>query len=104
MSAGGILPPSPRKIGSPPEDIFPERKPHAEAGKAADRRAVFWMYGTSPFLAVILTMIAGGIMFWMRWARTPFEAIRTIFWDPLFNPDFASYYLRGAAAGQGRHR
>jgi ABC-type uncharacterized transport system permease subunit len=32
---------------------------------------------------VILTMIAGGIMF-AALGKDPLEAIRTIFWDPLF--------------------
>jgi simple sugar transport system permease protein len=51
--------------------------------------SAFWQKA-SPFLAVILTMIAGGIMFWIL-GKNPFEAIRTIFWDPLFHPQFASY-------------
>ncbi len=49
----------------------------------------FWTAAT-PILAVLLTMIAGGIMFAIL-GKNPFEAIRTIFWDPLFNPDFAEY-------------
>ena len=49
----------------------------------------FWQYAT-PVLAVILTMIAGGIMFALL-GKNPVEAIRTIFWDPLFNPQFAAY-------------
>ncbi|MEP2784614.1 MAG: ABC transporter permease [Pseudoruegeria sp.] len=48
-----------------------------------------WTYLT-PLLAVILTMIAGGILFAVL-GKDPFEAIRTIFWDPLFNEQFASY-------------
>ncbi len=44
----------------------------------------------SPVLAVILTMIAGGVLFAFL-GKDPFEAIRTIFWDPLFNEQFASY-------------
>ena len=44
----------------------------------------------TPVLAVIATMIAGGIMFWFLGAN-PFEAIRTIFWDPLFDPTFGAY-------------
>ncbi|WP_136646257.1 ABC transporter permease [Tabrizicola sp. YIM 78059] len=51
--------------------------------------SAFWQKA-SPFLAVILTMIAGGIMFWIL-GKNPVEAIRTIFWDPLFNAQFASY-------------
>ena len=48
-----------------------------------------WTIAT-PFLAVILTMIAGGIMFAML-GKDPVAAIRTIFWDPLFDPQFAAY-------------
>ena len=48
-----------------------------------------WAWAT-PVLAVVLTMIAGGIMF-AALGKDPVEAIRTIFWDPLFNPQFASY-------------
>lgn len=44
----------------------------------------------TPLLAVVLTMIAGGLMF-AALGKNPFEAIRTIFWDPLFNAQFASY-------------
>ncbi len=47
-----------------------------------------WMIAT-PFVAVLATMIAGGILF-AALGKDPFEAIRTIFWDPLFGP-FASY-------------
>lgn len=49
----------------------------------------FWQ-GMTPVLAVALTMIAGGLMFALL-GKNPFEAIRTIFWDPLFNAQFASY-------------
>ncbi|MDZ4096793.1 MAG: ABC transporter permease [Paracoccaceae bacterium] len=49
----------------------------------------FWQAAT-PVLAVVLTMIAGGIMFALL-GKNPFEAIRTIFWDPLFNAQFAAY-------------
>ena len=48
-----------------------------------------WTYST-PLLAVALTMIAGGILF-MILGKDPFEAIRTIFWDPLFHPQFSSF-------------
>ena len=44
----------------------------------------------TPVLAVILTMIAGGIMF-AALGKDPVEAIRIIFWDPLFDPNFADY-------------
>ncbi|SMH36899.1 ABC transporter permease [Maritimibacter sp. HL-12] len=48
------------------------------------------MLGLTPILAVIATMLAGGVMFWALGAN-PVEAIRTIFVDPLFDPTFASY-------------
>lgn len=48
-----------------------------------------WTIAT-PLLAVALTMIAGGVMFALL-GKNPFEAIRTIFWDPLFNEAVASY-------------
>ncbi len=51
--------------------------------------SAFWQWAT-PVLAVVLTMIAGGIMFALL-GKNPVEAIRTIFWDPLFNEQFASY-------------
>ncbi|MEM9432641.1 MAG: ABC transporter permease [Pseudomonadota bacterium] len=44
----------------------------------------------TPFVAVIATMIAGGIMFALL-GKDPFEAIRTIFWDPIFNEQFAPF-------------
>lgn len=44
----------------------------------------------TPVIAVFLTMIAGGIMFALL-GKDPVEAIRVIFWDPLFNTQFASY-------------
>ncbi|MGY3438902.1 MULTISPECIES: ABC transporter permease [unclassified Marinovum] len=44
----------------------------------------------TPLLAVVLTMIVGGIMF-AALGKPPLEAIRTIFWDPLFHPQFAAY-------------
>lgn len=49
----------------------------------------FWAWGT-PVLAVLMTMIAGGIMFWLL-GKDPFAAIKLIFFDPLFNPDMAAY-------------
>jgi simple sugar transport system permease protein len=49
----------------------------------------FWGAAT-PALAVILTMIAGGIMF-AALGKDPVAAIRIIFWDPLFSEQFAGY-------------
>ncbi|WP_207101033.1 ABC transporter permease [Paracoccus shandongensis] len=43
----------------------------------------------TPILAVLATMIAGGILFAIM-GHDPVAAIRTIFWDPLFGPA-ASY-------------
>ena len=51
----------------------------------------FWT-GATPVVAVVLTMIAGGLMF-AALGKNPVEVIRTIFWDPLFG-EFA-WYLRG---------
>lgn len=48
-----------------------------------------WVYG-APLLAVVATMIAGGLLF-AALGKDPFVAIRTIFWDPLFG-EFAFYY------------
>ncbi|MDQ2092386.1 ABC transporter permease [Marimonas arenosa] len=50
-------------------------------------RVFAWL---TPLMAVVLTMIAGGILFAML-GKNPVEAIRVIFWDPLFNEQFASY-------------
>ncbi|WP_126979406.1 ABC transporter permease [Frigidibacter oleivorans] len=47
-----------------------------------------WTAAT-PVLAVIATMIAGGLLFALL-GKPPVEAIRTIFWDPLFG-QYASY-------------
>lgn len=44
----------------------------------------------TPLLAVLATMIAGGLMF-AALGKDPIEAIRTIFWDPLFG-EFSFYY------------
>ncbi|TDT76907.1 nucleoside ABC transporter membrane protein [Litoreibacter halocynthiae] len=44
----------------------------------------------TPVFAVVATMIAGGIMFALL-GKDPLEAIRTIFWDPLFNEQFAAF-------------
>ncbi|MEL6701052.1 MAG: ABC transporter permease, partial [Pseudomonadota bacterium] len=48
-----------------------------------------WSYLT-PVVALIATMIAGGAMF-AALGSDPVEAIRLIFWDPLFG-EFAFYY------------
>ncbi|MBS9715767.1 ABC transporter permease [Pseudohalocynthiibacter aestuariivivens] len=49
----------------------------------------FWTLLT-PIIAVVATMIAGGLLFALL-GKAPIEAIRTIFWDPLFS-EFAWYY------------
>jgi general nucleoside transport system permease protein len=51
----------------------------------------FWIWAT-PVVAVIATMVFGGLMFALL-GKNPFVVIRTIFWDPLFG-EFA-WYLRG---------
>ena len=48
-----------------------------------------WQWAT-PLLAVLLTMIAGGVMF-AALGKDPVAAIRTIFWDPLFSDQFAAF-------------
>lgn len=48
-----------------------------------------WAYAT-PLLAVALTMLAGGILF-AALGKDPVAAIRMIFWDPLFSPQFSNY-------------
>ena len=48
-----------------------------------------WTAAT-PVLAVVATMVAGGIMF-AALGKDPVAAIRLIFWDPLFNDQFAAF-------------
>ena len=48
-----------------------------------------WAWAT-PLVAVIATMIAGGMLF-AALGKDPVAAIRTIFWDPIFG-EFAFYY------------
>ena len=45
----------------------------------------------TPVLAVVVTMIVGGARF-AAMGKPPVEAIRTIFWDPLFG-EFRSYTM-----------
>ncbi len=52
--------------------------------------SAFWRYA-APLVAVLATIIAGGIMFAML-GKNPVEAIRTIFWTP-FTGRNAAYYL-----------
>ena len=49
----------------------------------------FWT-GFTPVLAVMVTMIAGGILFALL-GKNPVEAIKTIFWSPLFDPNLSAY-------------
>nr|WP_255613439.1 ABC transporter permease [Pseudogemmobacter faecipullorum] len=51
----------------------------------------FWLW-TTPVLAVVLTMIMGGLLFAML-GKNPVTVIRTIFWDPVFGPN-AAYFQR----------
>ena len=46
----------------------------------------------TPILAVLATMVVGGILF-ATLGKNPFEAIRMIFWDPLFGEH--AFYYRG---------
>ncbi len=48
-----------------------------------------WALST-PILAVVLTMIAGGLMF-AALGKDPVEVIRVIFWDPLFHERFSGF-------------
>ncbi len=48
-----------------------------------------WSIAT-PLIAVLATMFFGGVLFAVL-GKNPVEAIRTIFWDPLFG-EFAFYY------------
>ena len=48
-----------------------------------------WSLAT-PVVAVLATMLAGGLLFAVL-GKDPVEAIRTIFWEPLFG-EFAFYY------------
>ena len=51
--------------------------------------STFWRVA-NPFLAVILTMLAGGMMF-VALGKDPVTAIRLIFFDPIFSAQFGSY-------------
>ncbi|PQM58103.1 MAG: sugar ABC transporter permease [Rhodobacteraceae bacterium] len=44
----------------------------------------------TPIIAVLFTMIFGGILFWVL-GKNPFEAIKLIFWDPLMSETFSDY-------------
>jgi general nucleoside transport system permease protein len=48
-----------------------------------------WNWAT-PILAVLMTMVAGGILF-AALGKDPLVAIRMIFWDPLFSAQFSSF-------------
>ena len=45
---------------------------------------------SAPVIAVILTMIFGGLLF-LSMGKNPFEAIKLIFWDPIMSPTFSEY-------------
>jgi len=49
-----------------------------------------WSWAT-PVVAVLATMIAGGILF-AALGKDPLQAIQVIFWDPLFGPNW-QYFL-----------
>ena len=44
-----------------------------------------WLELATPVMAVVATMIAGGVLFALM-GFDPVAAVRTIFWDPLFGP------------------
>ena len=48
-----------------------------------------WSWST-PLLAVVATMFFGGLLFWAL-GKNPFQAIETIFWEPVFG-EFAEHY------------
>ncbi len=48
------------------------------------------MQALTPILAVLATMVAGGILFLLL-GKNPFEAIRMLFWDPVLG-EYAFYY------------
>ena len=50
------------------------------------------MIGLTPILAVLATMIFGGLLF-VFLGKNPFDAIRMIFWDPLLGEH--AFYYRG---------
>ena len=53
----------------------------------------------APLIAIIATLIAGGLLFAVL-NKNPFVAIRMIIWDPVFG-EFAFYY-RGQVSHQSR--
>ena len=58
------------------------------------RRSISKLWTTlTPIIAVFLTMIFGGLMFGLLLGdlASAFGAIKLIFWDPLFDENFASY-------------
>ena len=57
--------------------------------EARPQASKFWIVVT-PLLAVVATMIAGGLLF-ATLGKDPFTSIRMIFWDPIFG-EFAFYY------------
>ena len=48
------------------------------------------MTAITPVIAVLLTMLFGGFLFWVL-GKNPFEAIKLIFWDPLMSETFSEY-------------
>ena len=50
------------------------------------------MIGLTPILAVLATMVFGGLLF-VFLGKNPFDAIRMIFWDPVFGEH--AFYYRG---------
>ena len=62
--------------------------------KLEKRRTVSKLWtALTPLIAVFLTMLFGGLMFGLLLGdfSSAFGAIKLIFWDPLFDENFASY-------------
>ena len=50
------------------------------------------MIALTPIFAVLATMVFGGMLFVLL-GKNPFEAIRMVFWDPVFGEH--AFYYRG---------
>ena len=71
--------------------VFPakEREPGMIRLEKRPQPSRLWA-SVTPFMAVVLTMIAGGVLFAIL-GKDPFLAIKTIFYDPILG-EFAWYY------------
>lgn len=71
------------------EYFWPDEENTVIAFEKRPEPSQFWSFAT-PVLAVVLTMVVGGILF-AALGQNPFETMRTIFLDPLFS-EFSWYY------------